>query len=73
MVPARADILQHIDGVNFDEAWEKRVEATVDGIPARVISSDLLIENKLASGKLQDLVDVEAIREADKANGAMHN
>jgi len=68
MVPARADILQHIDGVNFDEAWEKRVAVTVDGIPTHVISSDLLIQNKLASGRLQDLADVEAIREAKKAN-----
>lgn len=68
MTPARADILQHIDGVAFDEAWAKRIEAAVDGVPAHVISSDLLIQNKLASGRLQDLADVEAIREADKAN-----
>lgn len=70
MTPVRVDILQHIDGVNFAEAWERRVETKVDGIPAHVISSDLLIQNKLTSGRLQDLADVEAIREADKANFA---
>lgn len=68
MAPVRVDILQQIDGVSFDEAWKRRVDAKVDGIPAHVISSDLLIQNKMASGRLQDLADVEAIREADKAN-----
>lgn len=68
MAPARVDILQQIDGVTFDEAWKNRVEAKVDGIPANVISSELLIQNKLASGRLQDLADVQAIREAGKAN-----
>src|SRR6202165_2858652 len=37
--PARIDILQHIDGVTFDEAWENRIEGMVDGqIQAGVIS-----------------------------------
>ncbi len=37
--PARIDILQQIDGVTFDEAWENRIEGTVDGqIQAAVIS-----------------------------------
>src|SRR6202012_3443435 len=29
--PARVDILQHIDGVSFDEAWENRIEGLIDG------------------------------------------
>jgi hypothetical protein len=37
-------------------------------MPARVISFELLIHNELASGRLQVLADVEAIREAEKAN-----
>lgn len=62
--PARVDILQHIDGVGFEEAWHDRHEAIVEGIPAHVISVQHLIQNKLASGRSRDLVDVEAIREA---------
>lgn len=38
------------------------------GIPAHVISAQHLIDNKLKSGRLQDLADVEAIREADRAS-----
>ena len=64
--PFRIDILQSIDGVVFDDAWKARVEGVVEGeVPAHVISREHLIQNKLASGRLQDLADVEAIREAN--------
>ncbi len=69
--PARADILQSIDGVDFEEAWQKRVQFTLDGVSIYVIGSEHLIRNKQASGRLQDLADVEAIREADRANDRM--
>lgn len=62
--PLRIDILQRISGVNFDEAWEDRVEGTLDGIPTHVISKEHLIRNKLAVGRKQDILDVENIREA---------
>ena len=63
--PVRIDILQSIEGVTFDEAWRDRTEALVDGeIPAHVISREHLIQNKLASGRMRDLADVEAMREA---------
>jgi predicted nucleotidyltransferase len=68
--PARADILQSIDGVDFDEAWPRRIELSLEGVPVHVVSADDLIRNKLASGRLRDLADVEAIREADKASGS---
>ncbi len=66
--PARADILQSIDGVDFESAWKNRVRFTLDGVEVNVISSQQLIENKLKSGRLSDLADVEAIRDADEAN-----
>jgi len=68
--PARADILQSIDGIEFDEAWKNRVDLSLDGIEVHAISSEHLIQNKLKSGRLSDLADVEAIREADKASQA---
>ena len=63
--PARADILQGIDGVVFDEAWLRRVELSIQGVPVHVVAAEDLIKNKLASGRLTDLADVEAIREAN--------
>jgi len=62
--PIRIDILQQIDGVTFQEAWPDRSETLIDGIPVHVISAEHLIRNKLASGRLQDLADAEAIRKA---------
>lgn len=64
--PARADILQSIDGVAFDEAWGRRKQFSVEGIEVNVISAEDLIINKLQSGRLRDLADVEAIREAQQ-------
>lgn len=63
--PARIDILQSIDGVSFDAAWENRIEGVIDGqIPAAVISRDDLIRNKLATGREQDILDVKRLRTA---------
>jgi predicted nucleotidyltransferase len=67
--PVRADILQFIDGVDFEEAWPHRVELSLDGIAVHVISAEYLIQNKLKSGRLSDLADVEAIREAERRMG----
>jgi predicted nucleotidyltransferase len=66
--PARIDILQHIDGVDFDEAWKRKTEISLEGVSAHVISADDLIQNKLHSGRTRDLADVEAIREAREAH-----
>jgi hypothetical protein len=61
--PARIDILQQIDGITFDEAWKNRIEGMIDGqIQAAVLSRDDLIQNKLAAGREQDLLDVKKLR-----------
>jgi hypothetical protein len=63
--PARVDILQHIDGVSFDEAWEERTEASLSEMPAHFISVRHLVRNKLKSGRTRDLADAEAIQAAN--------
>ena len=66
--PDRIDVLQCIDGVTFEEAWEHRTQGMVDDeVPACIISRDDLIRNKLASGREQDLLDVKVLRAAEKA------
>jgi hypothetical protein len=68
--PDRIDILQRIDGVTFEEAWENRVEGTIDGeVTASVISREDLIRNKLATGREQDLLDAKVLRKAANALG----
>jgi hypothetical protein len=65
--PHGFDILPSIPGVDFDTAWERRVEGVLDaatGFTACFISKDDLIASKLASGRIRDLADVEDIRKA---------
>ena len=66
--PICVDILQKIDGVEFAEVYANSEELLIDGdLPARYISAEDFITNKLASGRLQDLADVEAVRQAQAA------
>jgi hypothetical protein len=60
--PKRIDLLTTIDGVEFDECWSRRVEIDVSGTTTAFIDLDDLIRNKRASGRLQDLADVEALQ-----------
>jgi hypothetical protein len=63
--PARIDILQHIDGVSFEEAWKEKTDASLSGIPTHFISAGHLIRNELKSGRTRDLADAEAIQAAN--------
>ncbi|HEV2174828.1 MAG TPA: DUF6036 family nucleotidyltransferase, partial [Nitrospira sp.] len=63
--PARVDLLQRIDGLTFDEAWQHRIEGLIDEeVKVNVISRNDLIRNKLASGREQDLLDAKKLRAA---------
>jgi hypothetical protein len=63
--PTRVDILQSIDGLTFDEAWQNRIEGLIDEeVRVNVISRNDLIRNKLASGREQDLLDAKKLRAA---------
>jgi hypothetical protein len=63
--PNRIDLLTSVVGVSFEEAWKTRVETSLDGLPVCVISKDLLLQNKLAAGRPQDLADAARLREVD--------
>src|SRR5262245_31241482 len=43
--PNRIDIITSAAAVPFDEAWQERVEAEIDGMPVKLISKRLLIAN----------------------------
>jgi len=48
--PYRIDLITGISGVSFDDAWEDRIEATVDGLVVPVISIRAYRQNTLAAG-----------------------
>ena len=59
IAPVRIDILTEITGVEFTDAWLKKVESTFFGVPVRFISLDDLIANKRALGRDSDLKDLK--------------
>ncbi len=71
--PHSFDLLPDIPGVDFDEAWERRVEGVIDpesGLKAFFISASDLIASKLAAGRPQDIADAEAVRKAAEARNS---
>ena len=62
--PNRIDLLTSISGVSFDEAWQSREGGMLDEIPVNYIGRKTLVRNKLASGRLKDAADVEALGES---------
>src|SRR5712692_6136897 len=62
--PVRVDILTSVTGLEFEEAWPKRVEKDFGGVRAFFLSREDLIRIKTALGRPQDLLDVEQLKKA---------
>ncbi len=59
--PVRIDLITRIDGLEFDDAWGDRIATHFGGWDVAVLSRRALIQNKRASGRTQDLADVERL------------
>ncbi len=57
--PLRIDLLTSIDGVQFNDCYSNKKEIEIDGMPVNFIGYADLIKNKKASGRHQDLGDIE--------------
>jgi len=57
----RIDVLTSIDGVSFAEAWPERTGTSYGGQAVPVISRRHLEQNKRASGRPQDLADLDLL------------
>ena len=60
-VPDKIELIQNVSGVRFSEAFPRRLEGTLEGIPVKIISLTDLRANKLASGRHKDLADIERL------------
>ena len=67
VAPLRIDIITHIDGVDFNEAWGDRFATAFGGVSAFVISRHHLITNKKTAARLQDLADVEKLESTENS------
>ncbi len=57
--PRRIDILTTLPGVEFSECYASRIIVDVEGIPVNFIDLENLKKNKKATGRYQDLADLE--------------
>jgi len=64
--PLRIDILNEIDGVDFEEAYTNKLIIDIDVLPVNYIGLDDLIKNKQVSGRKQDISDVNALNKIKK-------
>ena len=59
VAPNRIDLLTFLSGVSFQEVWASREIGEIAGLKVPFISRAMLKQNKLATGRSQDLVDAE--------------
>jgi len=64
--PNRIDLITQIDGVDFKDAFLKKVIFKGDNTDINFIGIDELIQNKKVSGRLQDLADLEVLLQIKK-------
>jgi predicted nucleotidyltransferase len=63
--PVRVDVLMGIPGMDFEDAWQRRVDFDFDGLLVTFIARQDLIKSKVASGRPQDLLDADLLSQPD--------
>ena len=61
--PGRIDLLTGVDGVDFDDCYARRMTVELAGLHLPFIGLEDFKANKKASGRLQDLADLESLRD----------
>ncbi len=59
--PGRIDILTHLTGLTFADAWPDRVCGRFGDLEVDFIGRDAFIQNKRATGRIRDLGDIEGL------------
>jgi hypothetical protein len=61
--PVRVDIISQIDGVEFDEAWQRKIRGKYGDVTANFIGRIDLIRNKTSTKRTKDKLDAEELTE----------
>jgi hypothetical protein len=59
--PRRIDILTGITGVEFADAWEKKLLHRVGSLDIPFLGREALVANKRATGRAKDIADLEIL------------
>lgn len=60
--PSRIDLITTLSGVDFASCYASRVQIDIDEIQVNFIDLENLRKNKQASGRHQDLADLESLK-----------
>jgi len=59
--PARVDLLRTIPGVQFEQAFARRIDVELEGATVHIVCKEDLIASKRAAGREKDLRDLQAL------------
>lgn len=59
--PRRIDVLTHLSGLSFDEAWPSHLVIPLRGLPIAFLGREAMLKNKRAAARTKDLLDVELL------------
>ena len=62
VAPRRIDIINSIDGVTFEDAYNDRVIIEIESLSIPVLSKDDIIKNKNSTGRAKDKVDANTLK-----------
>jgi len=60
--PCRIDLFNTLSGVDFPTCYTSRMQIDIEGVKVHFIDLENLKKNKQASGRHQDLADIESLK-----------
>jgi hypothetical protein len=63
--PIQIHVMSTISGVEWDDAWNDRVDAQFGSHTAPLLGRRTFIQNKRAAGRPKDLADIDALESGD--------
>ncbi len=66
--PLHIDILNDLDGVPFEEAWQKKKTVSFENVPFDFIGYHELIIVKQKAGRPQDIADIDRLKKRKNKN-----
>jgi predicted nucleotidyltransferase len=67
VAPRRIDLITAASGLLFEEAYQRSLTVSIEGIEVHIPSLEDLILNKRTSGRTKDLADAEALEDIKKS------
>jgi hypothetical protein len=61
--PLQIDVMTTISGLQFREAWSRRVPVRIDGMRIAFVGREDFIKNKTAAARAKDLADIALLEE----------